>query len=278
MSDKKTTELATELTAAELAAFASQFPQEAGVSRMMLPRLTFKSQDVMEGKGKKKVVVVEAGTFFTEHPTDEKNEEGKPVWEKKELGLEIEGLIVYRRKQLRFFDEPNDVFYSTPIFDDANDVIPLFCGKNKVATGTPAELKKSFEYTTEDGKTRSKLEDNIILYVVYNDELYQMSLRGSSMYSFLDFARKVALGPAAHLVHFTSEAQEKGSIEWNQMKFTAVRTITRNEKEVMQAHVDAINHAIETERAFYAQQAVDGAVSAAVVATLPEGAKDEDDF
>lgn len=276
MTDKKTTAVATQADAAALAAFASQFPQEAGVSRMMLPRLTFKSQDVMEGKGKNKVVVVEAGTFFTERPTDEKDEEGKTVWDKQELGLEIEGLIVYRRKQLRFFDEPNDQFYSTPIFDDANDVVPLFCGKNKVATGTPAELKKSFEYTTEDGKTRSKLEDNVILYVLYNDELYQLSLRGSSMYSFLDFARKVAISPSAHLVHFTSEAQEKGSIEWNQMKFTALRTITAAEMIVMQGHIDEIKHAIETERAFYAQQATDSAVSAAVVA-LPEG-KDQDDF
>ena len=261
--------------AAALAAFAAQFPQESGFARMMLPRLTFKSQDVLEGKGKSKVVTVEAGTFFTERPTDELNEFGKPVWDKQELGLEIEGFIVYKRKQLRYYEEATETFYSTPIYDDNDAVLPLFAGGKKHALGTPAELKKAFEFTNEEGKLRSKLEDNVVLYVVYADELYQLSLRGSSMYSFMDFARKCPISPSAHLVGFSSEPQSKGSIEWNQMKFKAIRPITANEMATMQEHITAIKDAIDAEREFYAQAAEDSQVTAAVVAALP-GGEDKD--
>lgn len=268
-------ELSTQVDAAALASFAAQFPQEAGFTRLLLPRITFKSQDVFEGKGKNKVVTVEAGTFFIERATDEKDENDKTVWDKQELGLSMEGFIVYRRKQLRYYDEATDTYYSTPIYDDVNATIPLFKGGSKYATGTTAELKKLFEFTNEEGKLRSKLEDNVVLYVVYEGELFQLSLRGSSMYSFMDFARKVAVSPSAHLVRFASEAKEKGSIEWNQMTFEAVRTITGEEMRDMQAHINSIVDAIDAEREFYAQQAQDNAVSAAVVAALPEADKDE---
>lgn len=268
-------ELANVADDAVLAALAASAPQEAGFARLQLPRLTFKSQDVMEGKGKSKKVVVEAGTFFTEVATDEKDENGKPVWDKTEQGLEIEGFIVYTRKQLRFYDEPSDTFYSTPIFDDADQMLPLFAGGKKVATGTPAELKKSFEYTTEDGKTRSKLEDNVVMYILFNDELHQMTLRGSSMYSFKDFARKVPTAYNVHLIHFSSEAQEKGSIEWNQMKFTALRLVTADEAAVIGNAIAEIKEAVELEREYYNQQSQDATVEAAVVAALPEGEGDD---
>lgn len=260
--------------AAALAAFAAQFPQEPGFTRLMLPRIAFKSQDVMEGKGKNKVVTTEAGTFLIERPTDDKDEYGKTIWSKEEIGLEMEAFIVYPRKQLRYYDEPTETYYSTPIFDDNEDVIPLFAAGKKIATGTPAELKKSFEYVNADGKTVSKLENNVVLYIVKDDELFQMNLRGSSMYSYLDFSRKTKPSPLAFLIHFTSEPQEKGSIEWNQMKFTTLRQLTADEMVANQAHIDAIKDAINAEREFYAQQAQDATVTAAVVAALPGGDKD----
>lgn len=270
-------EIATTADAATLAAYAAQFPQEAGFTRLMLPRITFKSQDVMDGKGKNKTVSIEAGTFFTEHPTEEKDEAGKAKWEKKEIGLEMEGFIIHPRRQLRYYDEPTETYYSTPIFDELTDVIPLFAAGKKIATGTPAELKKSFEYINPDGKTVSKLEDNVVLYISYEDELFQMNLRGSSMYSYKDFARKTKPSASAYLVHLTSEGQEKGSIEWNQMKFSVLRPLTVEEMTANQVHIDAIRNAIDAERAFYAQQAQDDSVTAAVVASLPAGT-DKDDF
>ncbi len=270
--------ITTQADADLLAQLAAAYPQDAGVARMLLPRLTFKSQDVMEGTGKNKKVVIEAGTFFTERATDEKDTDGKTVWDKEELGLTIEGFIVYKRKQLRYYDEPNDVFYSTPIFDDVNDVLPLFKGKEQHARGTTAELKAMFEYVNEEGKTRSKLEDNVVLYVLYADELYQLSLRGSSMYSFKDYERKVSPSVSAVLTHFNSQPQEKGSIQWNQMTFTALRTVTSDEARTVLSHQADIKHHIDLERAYYASQ---NAAPAAALPTsdapaLPAG--DEEDF
>jgi hypothetical protein len=277
---KKTDEIMTTADEALLAQLTAAYPQEAGVNRLLLPRLTFKSQDVMEGTGKAKKVVIEAGTFFTEKMTDDKDESGKNVWEKEELGLNIEGFIVYRRKQLRFYDEPNDTFYSTPVYDDVNDVLPLFKGKDKHATGTTADLKALFEYVNEEGKTRSKLEDNVVLYILYAGELYQMGLRGSSMYSFKDYERKASPSVSAVLTHFNSQPQEKGSISWNQMTFTALRTVNTDEAHAILAHQADIKHHIELERAFYAQQ---NAVPTATGATLETGANaalpaGDDDF
>lgn len=275
-------EVITTADADLLAQLSAAYPQEAGYSRLLLPRLTFKSQDVMEGTGKNKKVVIEAGTFFTERATDEKDEHGKNVWEKNELGLEIEGFIVYRRKQLRYYDEPNDVFYSTPIYDDVNDVLPLFKGKDKHATGTTAELKKLFEFVNEEGKTRSKLEDNVVLYILYADELYQMGLRGSSMYSFRDYERKVSPSVSAVLTHFSSQPQEKGSISWNQMTFTGLRTVTTDEAHAIIAAQNTIKEAIEAERAFFASQQQEEVVAAALyqgnttAAALPAGDEDDD--
>lgn len=266
-------EIAT-VDATALAAFAAQFSQEPGFTRLMLPRIGFKSQDVMEGKGKNKVVTTEAGTFLIERPTDEKDENGKTIWSKKEIGLDMEAFIVYPRKQLRYYDEPTETYYSTPIYDDSEDIIPLFAAGKKVATGTPAELKKSFEYVNADGKTVSKLENNVVLHIVKDGELFQMNLRGSSMYSYMDFARKTKPSPLAYLIHFSSTPMEKGSIEWNQMTFKTVRQVTADEIAELQGHIDAIKDAINAEREFYSQQAEDSQVTAAVVAALP-GGKDE---
>jgi len=260
--------------AAALAAFAAQFPQEAGFTRLMLPRISFKSQDVTEKKGKTINIITEAGTFMIERPTDEKDEYGKSIWSKEEIGLDMEAFIVYPRKQLRFYDEPTETYYSTPIYDDSEDIIPLFAAGKKIATGTPAELKKSFEYVNTEGKTVSKLENNIVLYIVKDEELFQMSLRGSSMYSYLDFVRKTKPSPLAYSIHFSSAAQKKGSIEWNQMTFKTVRPVTVEDMNLIQGHIDAIKDAINAEREFYAQAAQDATVTAAVVAALPEG-KDE---
>lgn len=254
----------------------ASYPVEPGFNRLLLPRLTFKSQDVMEGKGKNKKVVIEAGTFFTERSTDQKDGQGKVIWEKEEIGQELEGFIAYQRKQLRYYDEPSDAYYSTPIYDTNEDVIPLFKGGKKIGSGTPAELKKSFEYTNEEGKQRSKLEDNVILYVLVDGELFQMGLRGSSMYSFKGFSRSVAV--PTQLIHFSSTPQVKGSNEWNQMEFKAVRTVTNDEAMAILEAQDQIKDAIAAEKAAYAEMAQDDTVTAAVIdetAALPAG-KDED--
>lgn len=250
MVDKKTTAIAKVASDSSVAELMSEFPMEVGFTRVLLPRLAFKSQDVMEGVGKAKHVVVEAGTFFREVETDETDDENRKIWDKQELGAEIEGQIVFQRKQLRYYDEATETFTSSPVYDTDDEILPLFCEKKEVGRGTPAELKALYAYE-EDGKRKSRLEENRILYVLYTPEdgdaaLHQLNLRGSSMYSFLAYMRKTPV-PAVITV-FNSEPKEKGSIAWNQMTFTAKRKLTESEVQEVLGHIHAIKEGIALEK------------------------------
>lgn len=238
-----------------LAELKASFPVEAGFTRVFLPRLGMNSQDKFEGKGKSAKLVKEAGQFFKEVQTDEVDEEGKKVWNKEDLGTEIEGIILYQRKQLRMFDEATEKYTSSPIYDSEDDVVPLFCDKKEVAKGTPAELKAMYKFLDKDGKEKSKLEDNRILYVLMNGDVYQMNLRGSSMYSWLTYARKVS--PPTVVTAFGSEAKEKGSINWNQMTFTPKRGISPEELNVVMEKVSEIKQGIEAEKNYYSKNSKD---------------------
>lgn len=259
---KKETAVAVQPSDASMNALRNSFPQDPGFTRVMLPRITFKSQDVTEGKGKAMKVVTEAGTFIEERETDDTDETTqKKIWEKTELGSEIEGTIIFQRKQLRYFDESTEEFTSSPIFDEENEVIPLFCNKAEVAKGTPAELKKNYEFTGTDGKVRSKLEENRILYVLREakkgeSELFQLNLRGSSMYSFLTYARKV-LVPSV-VTTMNSEAKEKGTIAWNQMTFTVARQLNQDEIDNVLIQISELQQSIAAEKNFFGKQAAKG--------------------
>lgn len=246
-------------------------PQEAGFTRVMLPRITFKSQDVTEGKGKAMKVIVEAGTFIEERETDDEDEDtGKKIWDKTELGSEIEGIILVPRKQLKYFDESTEEFTSSPVYDEDTEIVPLFCNKVEIARGTPAELKKGYEYV-KDGKTKSKLEENRILYILRGEEIFQLNLRGSSMYSFLAYARKT-LVPSV-VTKMNSESKEKGSIAWNQMTFVPSRVLSQDELNDVISKIREIKQGIADEKAYFGNQAqTTGAPQ------LTAGKKDEDDY
>lgn len=234
-----------------LALLKQNFPSDAGFTRTLIPRLAMASQDKTSGRGKSLVVEMEAGTFFTETQSEEENEEGKKIWNKTELGNEIEGIIIYQRKALRFYDEKLEQYTSSPIFDTSDDIVPLFCNKQEVARGTAAELKARPEYQFEkDGKIKSKLEDNKILYILYDGEVYQMTLRGSSMYSYLSYAK--TLNPSTVITKFNSEPQEKGTISWNQMTFTKVKDLSQEEAEDVIAKQQDIMQGIAQEKQYFA--------------------------
>lgn len=240
-----------------LAVLSESFPVEQGGSRFFIPRrISMVSQDVVEGKGKSMKVVTEAGTFFLEKQLDDIDEEtGKKAWEKLELGTSFKGIILFQRKQLKMYDEKTEQFTSSPVYDSEDEVIPLFCDKAEVAKGTPKELKAKYQYTDKDNKVKSKLEDNRILYVMVGDELYQMNLRGSSMYSFLTYARKIS--PPTVVTEFCSEAKEKGTIAWNQMTFTPVRKLTQKEAEAMIEQVSEIKQTLASEKLQFASNVID---------------------
>lgn len=230
------------------------YPFDPSALRIQLPRISMLSQDKTEtvgtGKNKKITVIEAAGTFFEEKQGEELDEEGKKKWTREELGDEIEGIILYQRKQLRMYDEKTELYTSSPVFDSNEETVPLFCNKAEVARGTVAELKAKYQHEDKKGKVKSKLEDNKILYVLYNDEVYQVNLRGSSMYAYLTYARKVT--PPAVLTKFSSEAREKGEIEWNQMTFEAIRPLNTKELKASLEKVQEIKDSIAVEKASYA--------------------------
>lgn len=266
---KKTTALTAAPSEEQLAMLKSEFPTEQGFTRKFYPRLGMISQDVTEEKkdpktGKKKIeLVTEAGTFFTEkQDPDEKDEKGNPVWNRLEIGNEIEATIVFQRKQLKYYNQGTQEFTSSPIFDDENDIVPLFLNKQEIARGTPKELMAREEYLeVKDGKTKSKLEYNRVLYVLMDGEIFQMNLRGSSMYSFMTYARKNT--PPASLTKMNSEAKENGAIKWNQMTFETVRDLTGSEVDEVLGRIADLKQDIVEEKSFFANKAVDPEVEAA---------------
>lgn len=233
-------------------ALAQGFPAEQGFTRVVLPRLTLQSQDVTEGKGKSMKVVREAGTFIKEYQSEETDENGKAIWAKNELGTELEVTIVYQRRQLKYYNPDTQEFTSSTIYDSNEDIIPLFSNKAEVARGNVAELKAKYNFVDpKDNKTKSKLEDNKILYVLYEGEIYQMALRGSSMYSAKTYLKENP-NPSILLTKFSSEPMEKGTISWSKLTLETLRKLSAEEAEVVLNHQNEIRQAVADEKAYFA--------------------------
>ena len=233
----------------ELSLLDGFFVQE-GYKKTSFPRISFTSQDKTEGKGKTLHVVTEAGTFFTVRPTDELNEDGKSVWEKKDLGKQIELHIIFERRQLRMYDSATEKFTSSPIYDNATDIVPLFCDKQQVDKGTPAELQaKYMTKTTAKGKPKSALEEERVLYVILDGVTYSMNIRGTSMYQFLSY--KKSINPAKVITVITSEEKSSGQVSWNQMNFTALRPINKEEYDMVISTVRDLANGIVEEKAYF---------------------------
>jgi len=263
-------ELSTEVNEDVLAELRGSYPTEPSALKIMLPRLGMVSQDVTEGKGKAMKVVSEAGTFFIESQTDEIDEAtGKKKWDREEIGTTIQGVILYQRKQLRYYDEANEKYTSSPVYDTDDEIVPLFCDKKEIARGTPGDLKKNYEYV-KDGKVKSKLEENRILYVLYKGTKYQMNLRGSSMYSFMSYNRTTL--PPSVLTKFGSESKEKGTIAWNQMTFSVVRQLDGDESVEALENIRSIKNAIAVEKASYAAVVAKDTADDKAMDALVEGA------
>lgn len=247
--------LAKTLTEEQLAFLRSDYQFESGSSAALFPRLNMYSKDQTEGKGKAMKVVSEAGTFYIDVQGTEVDEETKKKeWERSEIGSEVELIVLFKRKQLVMFDESTEKYTSSPIYDEDDQIIPLFSDKKQVGRGTPAELKAEYEFEDDDGKTKSKLKDERILYVLMNGEVYQLNLRGSSMYAFKSYERdlnKSGLVPRSVLTKITSEEQTKGSNTWNQMVFTNERPIQGDEIEVVMEKVGEMRDSVAQQLAAY---------------------------
>jgi hypothetical protein len=244
----------------QLAVLAQAFPQEPSFTRILAPRFGMASQDQTEevGKGKEKKinVIAAAGTFYTERESDEVvvGEDGseKKVWRKEWLDNEHpEVIILYQRKQLRYYDEGEQKYVSSPIFDTDDEQVVLFKDRKEVARGTVSELKALYPGVDKKGKAVSKLKDEKVLYVLMDGELYQMNLHGSSLWSFSAYARKVA--PPTVVTMLGSEHNENGQVSWEKMTFAPKRPITKAEADEVIAKITDIREAIASEKAFFKQ-------------------------
>lgn len=271
------TTITTTLTDEQRALLGQMTPQEQGFTRIQLPRLGMYSQDKFEGKGKSAVLVKEAGMFYLELPPETKDGD----WKKMEIGTSMEGIVLYHRKQLSYYDNATEKYTSSPIYDTPEDIVPLFMDGKEVHRGTTAELKAKYAYTDpDDGKVKSKLEDMRVLYILKDGQVYQMTLRGSSMWAFSKYAKSCLVSSV--LTKFNSEAKENGSIAWNQMTFDAVREITPEEANIVIDNLQKITTSIADEKAYFAslaqgKQAMTNAV-AEEQASLPQGKSADLDF
>lgn len=242
MSNK---ELTTELQGESL------LPKENTFVRRTFPRISFVSQDVTEGKGKSMKVVTEAGTFFTERPTDETDDKGKKIWEKKEIGKELQAVIFFTRKKLSYYDQAAGKFVNSSYFDQDTDMVPLWSDGKEIAKGNKKELQAPYVFTKEDGKQSCKLAENKILYVWYEGEVYELTVKGTSMYEYSAYYKQWNGEPNKNLTLISSIECENGSTLWNKTTYSRVRQLTQDEWDVTRELAAEMLHGIADEKAYF---------------------------
>ena len=250
-----------------LAELSMDFPQEQSFTRTVLPKFGMLSQDLTEtvgtGKNKKINLIQPAGAFYIERKTGEKitKEDGTEIDEyaKEFLDDETPSVhIIYSRKMLSNYNEGTEVFTSSSIYDLDTEIVPLFAQRKEVARGTPAQLKALPEFRTvskKTGKPTSSLRDERVLYVVYNGELMQMTIHGSSLWSFVAYARKMS--PPRVLTTLSHEDKVNGDIEWSVMTFVPERSINEEEANIALEFKRQLVEAIKAEKAFFESMSTD---------------------
>lgn len=268
----KKQELVSTLSEEARALANASFPKDPGYARVSIPRINFVSQDktetVVNPKTKKKEVklVAEAGTFSRSVPTDVINEDtGKKEWEQQEIGIAMQAIVIFARKQLRHYDGAS--WINSSMYDDESDIIPLFKDGAEIARGTAKELQAmpEFDGTDRAGKPKSKLEENKVIFLMFKlDEdsdyaLHQLTVRGSSMFSFKDYTKKVT--PSTVLTEMSSVGEKNGAIEWNKITFKAVRELSQDEFDTFVApNVASMQEDINRSKEFFAKKAEEDAM------------------
>jgi hypothetical protein len=246
------------LTPEQLEVLNSSYPVADESSKQSYPRFGMLAKDITEesgtGKNKKITVVEAAGTFYTEKDEGEVNEEtGKKVWTKTFIEESPEVVIAFHRKQLRYYDQGLDKFISSPIYDDKEQILPLYLDKRVIARGTPAELQAKYPKMTVKGKPGSNLKEETILYVLYKGELYQSNLSQSSKWSFLDYRRK--LNPSTVVTQLGSVEETNGSNTYSKMTFTSKGLIAPEVAEVVIESQTTLKSQVESDAQYFLDQA-----------------------
>lgn len=239
------TELSTELQGESL------LPKENTFIRKTFPRISFTSQDKTEGKGKSMTVIEEAGTFYTERPTDETNEQGKKIWDHIEIGKSFEGIIFFTRKKLSYYDQAAGKFISSSVYDKDTDEIVLWTDGKQVAKGTKAELQAPYMYVKEDGKKACKLAENKILYIYYNEEIFEFTIKGTSMFEYSNYYKEWNGEPNKNLTLISSVEAKNGATEWNKTTYKRVRQLTQAEWDLTRGLAMDMLDGIAAEKAYF---------------------------
>lgn len=244
-------ELTTELVGESL------LPKENTFVRRTFPRISFTSQDVTEGKGKSMKVVEEAGTFFTEKPTDETDEKNKKIWSHDEIGKKMEGVIFFTRKKLSYYDKDNNKFFTSSYYDQDTDIVPLWSDGKKIAEGNKKQLQTPYNYIKEDGKPSCRLQENKVLYIWYKEEVYELTVKGTSMYEYSGYYKNSNGEPNKNLTEMSYEDCENGSIVWSKILYKRVRQLTQDEWDITRELASEMLHGIADEKAYFASMNTD---------------------
>jgi hypothetical protein len=232
----------------------SSYPVSDESSRLSLPRLGLLSKDITEesgsGKNKKITVLEVAGTFYTESDQGEVDEDtGKKVWTKEFIeGDTIDVIISFHRKQLRKFDSSLNKFISTPVYDTADQVLPIYLDKQIIKRGTPAELQALYPALTLKGKPTSDLKEETILYVIFNDVLHQMNISQSSKWEFKTYSKGV--NPSTVITTLGSTEETFGTNTYRKLSFKNKRMITGEEFETVNENQTLIRETVESDKRF----------------------------
>lgn len=236
----------------QLAILDNAFPVAAENTRPSYPRFGMLSKDIVEESGsgkKKKITVIQpAGTFYTEKDMGDIDEDtGKKVWTKTFIEDEetVDVIIAYHRRQLRKYDSSLEKFISSPIFDNATQVIPLYLDKQVIKTGTQAELQACYPALSQKGKPTSDLKEETILYVIYEGEMYQMNLSQSSKWSFKDYTKTV--NPSTVITTLGTSEETFGTNTYRKITFTKGRMINGDEFDVVVENQTAIKETVEND-------------------------------
>lgn len=235
----------------QIALLNDAFPVATESARQSLPRFGMLSKDITEvsgtGKNKKVEIVESAGTFFTEKDEgDIDPETGKKIWTKKFIaGESVEVIIAFHRRQLRMYDASLEKFYSTPIYDNKDQILPLYLDKQVVKKGNQAELQSMFPTLTLKGKPSSKLKEETILYVIYEGEMYQMNLSQSSKWTFKDYAKQG--NPSLTITTLGSIEDTFGDNTFSKVTFTKGRMINGDEFEIVSSGQTALKETVEND-------------------------------
>lgn len=255
---KKNQQVAVAMTEEQMNELRMNAPADEGVSELRIPRFGMLSKDLTEesGSGRNKTIkVIEAaGTFFTEEETDEVDEDGKKVWNKSFFKeSEVDAMIFFTRRQLRFYDEGAESWISSPIYDEADEIVPIFQGKSEIARDTPENLQAMYPALTAKGKPTSKLKETKILYILIDGKPYQMNLSESSKYEFKNYQKKNLVNMVVTTMGSIEEKQ--GSNQYCKTSFKAKRPLNGEEANLVIAAVKDMKAYIEARKAQFSRYA-----------------------